>query len=80
MLRRFEETRRLKALAVAKGSELSLEQQQKCKTVAAEIKELSSGGTFYETTPEGERRYLSDNEVAERVKSQQKSYNKYCKG
>ena len=80
MLRRFEESRRLKAQANARAPELSLSQQKKCKAVAAEIKELSSGGVFYETTADGERRYLSDNEISERVKSQQKSYNKYCKG
>jgi len=80
MLRRFEESRRLQEQAKARGSELSLEQQNKCATVAAEIEELSSGGVFYETDANGERRYLSDNEVSERVKKQQKSYNKYCKG
>ena len=80
MLRRFEESRRLEAQAKARAPELSLSQQKKCKAVAAEIKELSSGGVFYETTADGERRYLSDNEISERVKSQQKSYNKYCKG
>jgi|GEM_PF-3367216 len=80
MLRRFEETRRLEAQAKARAPELSLSQRNKCDAVAAEIKELSSGGVFYETDADGERRYLSDNEVSERVKSQQKSYNRYCKG
>ena len=79
ILRRFEETRRLEAMAKARAPELSLKQRERCKVVAAEIEELSSGGVFYEKTPDGERRYLSDNEVSTRVKSQQKSYNKHCK-
>ncbi len=80
MLQRFEESRRLEAMARAKSSERTAEQQKKCDTVAAEIEELSSGGVFYETTPDGERRYLSDKEVTDRVKSQEKSYKKFCRG
>ena len=80
MLRRFEESRQVKAQAANRRPELSLEQQHNCETVAAEIAELSEGGVFYEADSDGGRRYLSDKEIAKRVKSQQKSYNKYCKG
>ena len=80
MLRRFEESRRLEQAAVARQAERSLEQQQRCAVVASEIENLSAGGSFYETLDDGQRRYLSDNEVAERVKSQKKRYNKHCKG
>lgn len=80
MLARFAESRRTKDLSRQHSRQNSLERDHKCAVVAEEIKELSSGGTFYETSDDGERRYLSDKEVADRVKSQQKSYNKYCKG
>ena len=80
MLQRFEESRRLEQAAAARQTERSLEQQQRCAVVASEIENLSAGGSFYETLDDGQRRYLSDNEVAERVKFQQKSYNKHCKG
>lgn len=79
MLRRFEESRRLAEMAKSEGDRRSADQKQKCETVAAEIKELSAGGVFYENDADGNRRYLSDKEVASRVKNQQKSYNKYCR-
>jgi len=79
MLRRFEESRNLENSAGARQNASTAEQKRKCDVVAAEIKELSSGGVFYENGPDGERRYLSDKELAARVKSQKKSYNKHCK-
>ncbi|MFK8043469.1 hypothetical protein, partial [Congregibacter sp.] len=77
VLRRIQESRALVAEAKrrnAPGAHLTQTQKKNCATVAAEIKELSAGGTFYEQTAAGDKRYLTDEEVSNRVKSQQKSY------
>lgn len=83
VLRRIQESRELADQAKrrsAPGGQLSAKQRSDCEKVAAEIKELNGGGAFYERGVDGAKRYLSDEEVAARVKRQQKSYNRYCKG
>ena len=82
VLRRIQESRALANETKrrnAPGGRLTERQKRDCETVAAEIEELSAGGSFYENSAEGGKRYLSDKEVADRVKSQQKSYNRHCK-
>jgi len=48
MLRRFEESRFLEQQADSRRTKRSSERNRKCRIVAAEIKELSSGGVFYD--------------------------------
>jgi len=82
MLRRIQESRALAAEAKRRntpGSNLSAKQKRNCAAVAAEIKELSSGGRFFEQEADGTRRYFSDKEIATRVKKQKKSYKRNCK-
>ncbi len=82
VLRRIRESRDIKAEARrrnAPGARRSERQKRDCAAVSREIEELSGGGAFYEKSADGEKRYLSDKEIAERVKSQQKSYKQYCK-
>lgn len=79
ILARFAETRRIEELARKRDAENGLGQKEKCERVAAEIAELSEGGSFYEAQDDGERRYFSDEEVSQRIEKQQTSYNKHCK-
>lgn len=82
VLRRIQESRSIARETKrrnAPGAGLSEREKRDCETVASEIKELSAGGAFYENTADGGKRYLSDEEVANRVKSQKKSYKRHCK-
>lgn len=82
VLRRIQESRALAAAAKernAPGGRLSAKQKRNCELVAAEIKELSTGGKFFEQAADGSRAYLTDEEISARVKRQQKSYNRSCK-
>jgi len=79
MLRRFEESRALKAATKA-ANQPSPKQKKTCAAVASEIEYLQTGGKFYVQADDGGRRYLSDPEIAARVKSQQKRYKRFCRG
>lgn len=78
MLARFAETRRLGELSRQRDTDGQQAQQQRCQAAAADIALLSTGGRIYVTQEDGERRYLSDKELSERVKAKQKSYKKHC--
>ena len=83
VVRRIQESRALAAQAQqrnAPGARLSAKRKRECEIVAAEIKELSAGGKFFKQAADGSRSYLSDEEIATRVKQQKKSYNRSCKG
>lgn len=83
VLRRIQESRaiaRENKRRNAPGAGLSERQKRDCATVASEIEELGSGGAFYENTADGGKRYLSDEEIANRVQSQKKSYKRHCEG
>ena len=53
-------------------------QQERCKQLKANIDALSSGQRVRETTGEGERAFLNDNQIQERLKSTRQSYEKEC--
>ncbi len=80
-LQHFEESRHLRVERerdAARQAEHAARIKQGCLRMGNEIRQLQSGGPLYVADAKGERRYLSDQEVIARVKSQQKKYKKYC--
>jgi hypothetical protein len=80
-LQHFEESRHLRVereRQAARQAEHAARLKHGCKRMGKEIRQLQSGGPLYVSDAKGERRYLSDQEIVLRVKSQQKKYKKHC--
>ena len=49
-----------------------------CKQAQQNLRNLQSGGRFYEVQENGERKYFDDKELANRVKKAQAQVDKFC--
>lgn len=79
LLEIYEEERRQK-----KEEKLKMEEEQKkkekyCMQLKNDLKDMQKGGSFYELDENGERKYISDKEIANRIKELQTNYKDHCK-
>lgn len=80
LLKVYEEERNIKNEEKQKAEEEEKKQAKKCMTVENELKDMQQGGTlYYNIDDKGERKYLSDMELTQRIKELQEQYNLHCK-
>jgi len=80
LLRIYEEERNLKMEEKLKAEKLKAEKKQYCQNLENELIKYQQGGyVYYDLDENGERKYLSDEEMSVHIKLLQKDYDKYCK-
>jgi len=64
--------------AKAESEEEAKKNEAYCKQAQQNLRNLQSGGRFYEVDENGERRYFDDKELKNRVKKAQQQVDKFC--
>lgn len=79
LLQIYEEERNLKKEEKLKAEQEKAERQQQCQSLANNLDDLQQGRVFYDLDEKGERKYLSEAELADYIRKLQSDYDKYCK-
>lgn len=80
LLRIYEEERNIKKEEKLKAEQERNERKLYCRELANDLKDMQHGGVnYYELDAQGERVYLSEAEVAKRIREMQTEYDKNCK-
>ena len=79
LLEIYEEERKMKEDKKQQAEKEEKELREKCAALENELKDMKQTGlVFYDLDENGERRYISEKELAARVDQMQKKYDKYC--
>lgn len=80
LLKVYEEERNIKNEEKLKTEEEERKQNEKCVIAENEIKDMQQEGiAYYDLDDKGERKFLSDTELDQRIKKLQEQYNQQCK-
>jgi len=79
LLRVYEEERNIKNEERQKAEEEERKQAEKCMIAGNELKDMQQEGvSYYDLDDKGERKFLSDTELNQRIKKLQEQYNLHC--
>jgi len=78
LLDAFDKERTDKAEATAKSDKEKAIQDKNCSNARKRVASLNIGGRIYNITEEGERTYLNDDEIKNRLADAQKAVEKWC--
>ncbi|MGH8119351.1 MAG: DUF4124 domain-containing protein [Gammaproteobacteria bacterium] len=80
LLKVYEEERNTRNEEKRRADEESRKIREKCLVAENELKDLQQGGLkFYDIDEKGERKYLSDKELDQRIQTLKEQYNRHCK-
>ena len=80
LLKVYEEERSIKNQEKLKTEEEERQQAEKCKIAENDLKDMQQGGAvYYDIDDKGERKFLSETELDQRIKKLQDQYNLQCK-
>ena len=80
LLKVYEEERQIKAEERLKAEEEEKKKTEKCRIAENKLKDMQQEGlSYYVLDDKGERKFLSDAELKQRIKELQEQYNLHCK-
>jgi len=80
LLKIYEEERQMKEEQKLQSEKEEKELREKCAKLENELKDMKQTGlVFYDLDENGERRYISEEELATQIDQMQKKYDKYCR-
>ena len=80
LLKVYEEERSIKNEETQKAAEEDKKRAEKCMMAENELQDMQQAGiSYYDLDDKGERKYLSDEELKQRIKALQEQYTLYCK-
>ena len=80
LLKIYEEEREMKEVQKLQTEKEEKELREKCTKLENELQDMKQTGlVFYDLDENGERRYISEEELATRINQMQKRYDKYCR-
>ena len=79
LLQIYEEERKMKEEKKQQAETKEKELREKCAKLENELKDMKQTGlVFYDLDENGERKYISEKELAVRIDQMQEKYDKYC--
>ena len=76
----YEEERRIKEEREAEARQTKARRDQQCARLRAQVRDYETrGGTWYELDEQGNRRYLDDRQLAERIRQFHETIGQHCR-
>jgi len=78
LLKVLDEERQQQREAEAKAEQRREKRERRCRRAKAELVDYGRGGAMYELGEDGQRRFLSDAEIAQRIASWKEEAERWC--
>ena len=79
LLKIYEEEREIKEEQKQQAEKEEKDRKEKCAELENDLKDMKQAGlVFYDLDENGERKYISEKELAARINQMQEQYEKYC--